>query len=963
MSSEKKSFFISYTGKDEDRAKWATKTLEDAGYSAIIQARDFLVGTHFPENMDQALNNTNAVLTIISDAYLKSDFCRSEWLTAYRQDRSGGRRYIIPVRVEEVVPEGLLNRDIYIDIFGEMDEGRRKKVLLEGVKNRLTKLERGEESDEEGEGDRFWKNEITVKSLPFCRNGYFTGREQTLADIRDIFSKPVMPAPKTVTHFSHPITVIGGLGGVGKTEIALEYCYRNMKNYHTLWWINAEDSFGLASAYKKLGDKKQILTGDEKDDDDIREKVRSWLENNSGYLLVYDNVEAATTIAPYLPREVPGNIIITSRDIRIAAALEQEHAAINIDVLDAEDAAAFLVKRARKTDAGADELTERLGRLSLALEHAAAYILSNNISFSDYLELLTRSGLEIFDANEDKNKRYLRTVNSTWRISIEKIKNKSAAQLLKMCAYMASERIVLFIFGLEESPSPLKVDWENKLKRNAIIRELTRYSLLVEEIVPDEEQIFADKTFAMHRLLQETVRMSIRQDTLYIECCLDLMENVFGYEPGSKSGKEQFLGFLPHGLSVADHASMALLSGKEKQHVVCDLYNRAGYGIYELERAYSRSLGLFEKALALADKFPGFRLKYKLYTNIANMNLYQGDQDKALEIFIKGLEYVENENSWKKEEVKVAFYQDIGQLYNFVHDAENAEFWFKKALDVCEMLDPPNKKGLANIYSGLLQIYLWDKNYKEAAAVSEKSIIFKEEMFGTTHPDTAISYFNYGVLCFEMKHYKKAMEYFNRALAIQEEFLGDTPVTANTYRQIGNVYALQGKNKTALEYYKKALEIQEEKMGSIDVNTAATYCDLGDIYYGKKDYDTALEWYFKAVPGFENIYGSDHLRTGFLYNNIAYSCYLKEDYKNSLLWYRKAAFSYGAVYGKKDMKTARIYRYISTVLYELEKYREAERYAAKALPIFEEENGTENEETVDIKNFITECRYRIAGGS
>jgi TPR repeat protein/predicted NBD/HSP70 family sugar kinase len=815
----KKSFFISYTGADIERAKWVTKTLEDNGYTAIIQARDFLVGTHFPQNMDEALKNTEAVLTIVSARYLSSDYCRSEWLTAYRQDRTGGRRYIIPVRVEEVVPEGMLARNIYIDIFGDMDEDERKKKLLLGMKERLQKLKEGEESDEE-QTENFWKNEKTVKSLPYCRNGYFTGREKTLADLQSaLLSKDAM----------HPIQVIAGLGGVGKTEIALEFCYRNLSRFHTVWWMPAEDTIGLDTAYKKLGDAKGILSGNEKDADEIRETVRGWLENNPGYLLIYDNVENTKALSPYLPREIPGSIIITSRDVKIAAGLEQEHQTINIDVFDAPDAALFLVKRARKAEsAGAEELAQRLGLLSLALEHAAAYILANNISFADYLALLEKSGLEVFNASEDKNRRYMRTVNSTWRISIAKIKNQSAEQMLNLCAYLASEKIMDAYFESDTMPSPLKDDMQNALKKNAVIRELTRYSLITEQITPEDDP-FDCKYYSVHRLMQETIRNGLKGDIQYIDALFNYFDKLRTYIRSDPDAREIFDQYLPHLSAIADHMVEIFKPDPVKLEDATRMYNKIGIGLDQTGRS-REAVDYYKKIEAVK-------------------SLYEQP----------GEEHVHT----------AVYYNNLGGVYNDLGLYNEAYDYAEKALEIFKRIYGAKHINTAEAYNTLAVACNKLGKIKEALKYYKTALKIHENQKGEDNPEVATIYSNMAGLAAKLGGLDTSLELYEKALAIELKIFGQGhPDTGITYRKLGDICMYLNQNERARDNFNKALAIFRVTLGLEHHDTGYLFHSMGYLSHKENDDEKAREWYAKALKIFDKAHGREHPYTANLLESI-----------------------------------------------------------------------------------------------
>lgn len=126
------SVFISYTGDDENWAKWIGSNLMSAGYSVTVQYKDFLPGSNFVQHMDDAVKNTDRTIAVLSKAYLESEFATSEWQAAFRDDPLGHKRKLIPVRVEKVRPKGLLGSIVYADIVG-LSEKSATAVLLGAI--------------------------------------------------------------------------------------------------------------------------------------------------------------------------------------------------------------------------------------------------------------------------------------------------------------------------------------------------------------------------------------------------------------------------------------------------------------------------------------------------------------------------------------------------------------------------------------------------------------------------------------------------------------------------------------------------------------------------------------------------------------------------------------------------------------------------------------------------------------
>jgi hypothetical protein len=126
-------FFISYNRADKHWAEWIAWTLEAAGYSVIIQAWDFRPGGNFILDMQRAAAESQKTIAVLSESYLKASYTQPEWAAAFANDPQSQDRKLIPVRVKECRPEGMLRPIVYIDLVG-LSETEAKQALLEGLK-------------------------------------------------------------------------------------------------------------------------------------------------------------------------------------------------------------------------------------------------------------------------------------------------------------------------------------------------------------------------------------------------------------------------------------------------------------------------------------------------------------------------------------------------------------------------------------------------------------------------------------------------------------------------------------------------------------------------------------------------------------------------------------------------------------------------------------------------------------
>jgi len=128
MQNSLKHFFISYNQADRQWAEWIAWQLEGEGYTTILQAWDFLPGTNFVEQMDRAVQSAERTIAVLSPNYLNALYTHSEWQAAFKQDPTGEKGILIPVRVQECKPSGLLGTISYIDLVGQEDQAKAREI-------------------------------------------------------------------------------------------------------------------------------------------------------------------------------------------------------------------------------------------------------------------------------------------------------------------------------------------------------------------------------------------------------------------------------------------------------------------------------------------------------------------------------------------------------------------------------------------------------------------------------------------------------------------------------------------------------------------------------------------------------------------------------------------------------------------------------------------------------------------
>jgi hypothetical protein len=326
-----------------------------------------------------------------------------------------------------------------------------------------------------------------VRLLP--RPAFLAGREALLTELDVRLSDGDAPGPRTVS--------LCGLGGAGKTSVAVEYAYRHLAEVGVAWQFAAEDATVLAAGFAELA--AQLGTQSLGDIRDPVASVHAVLARFPAlWLLIFDNAADIASVAAFLPPAGPGRVLITSQNATWPGQ------SLDVPMLDPDVAAAFLVSRTGDPDRqAARALAWELGGLPLALEQAAAYIQASGGALAGFLALLRQRRAEVLARGEPTG--YSKTVASTWALAFDRLQESApgASGLLRLLAFCAPEAIPLRLLlqprpdlasQLGELVAPVLTPMlEDPLAAGDAIGALRRYSLIAPAVAG---------AVSVHRLVQ-----------------------------------------------------------------------------------------------------------------------------------------------------------------------------------------------------------------------------------------------------------------------------------------------------------------------------------------------------------------------------------------------------------------------------------------------------------------------------
>jgi tetratricopeptide (TPR) repeat protein len=533
----------------------------------------------------------------------------------------------------------------------------------------------------------------TPWNLPYRRNPFFTGRDQVLRDLHEALTSGQTAALTQA---------ISGLGGIGKTQTAVEYAYRYRDDYKTVIWIRAESESSIISAFVEVA---TLLDLPEKDAKEPQETIRAvwrWLASTEDWLLVCDNADQPEQLKPYLPIDPKGRILITSR----AQVFHGLAKAVRLEVLTPEAALEFLLKRVEREDHSAPEkhaaveLSKELGYLPLALEQAGAFISEKGTRFQDYLASYRKRRLELLDESKPIAGDYERSVATTWSMNFTEVEQTSPASsdLLRFSAYLDPDCIPLTLISKSKEhlgprlSAGLRSVEEDPLMLDSLLHPLTRYSLLHRDV---------DRgSYSIHRMVQEAIKSEMGEAEQYrwAERAVLALDTAFPYVEYASWPLCETL--LPHAAAAAIVIDEWRVDSEEAAH----LLNQVGF-YYNLRGRYEEAEHLLERALIIWEKTLG-----AAHPNVATT------------------------------------LNNLAGLYDRQGRYKEGEPLYKQALGIWEKVLGPDHFDVAACLNNLAMLYYNQANYEEAEHLFERSLDIWERELGPDHPTVAQSLNNLALL-------------------------------------------------------------------------------------------------------------------------------------------------------------------------------------------------------------------------
>ena len=828
---ERREVFISYSHRDRDWLEQLQTHLKP-----LVRQQDFSLwddtaihsGEQWRQEIARAIDRACVAILLVSPDFLASDFIAEKELPPILRAAADDGLTIVWIPVRYSLYEETAMADFQAACnpqqpLDSLEKAEQERVLV-AISKRIK--EAVDSARQQGRTSGPSAAALLRHNLPFESLGdLFQGRAQQMEQLRASFAGESRARAITQRR------ALYGLGGIGKTRLAVEYAWEYRTEYQAAFFVGAPSPEAMYSNLAALAqaDLLNLPEREAPEEEAVVQAVLGWLQQHSGWLLIFDNVDAEAAVGAVgklLPRLGDGHVLITSRINRWPPAL-QPHA---LEVLSPEAARQFLLDRTATARAQTASDGEDAGRLAgeldglpLALEQAGAYIACTGIALAEYLADWQRERAEVLQWHDAQVMQYPVSVALTWQQTLRQL-DIPAQALLRLSAFWGPEAIPVDLLEkgteaiqagidlLGEEMGVACADW----RLREALEALQKFSMI-------ERQ---GPVFSVHRMVQEVLRQHVPKDQrgAWIERALRLVND---YVPASPPPAD--VRSWPLWTAIRFHAER-----------VIDHADRAG--IADPTSRLMNEVGLFLKSKALySEAEPLMR--------------------RALSI---------DEGAYGSDHPDVARdLNNLAQLLQATNRLGEAEPLMRRALLIDEGSYGSDHPDVARDLNNLAQLLQATNRLGEAEPLMRRALLIDEGSYGSEHPDVAIRLNNLAQLLQATNRLGEAEPLMRRALLIDEGAYGsEHPRVAIRLNNLAQLLQATNRLGEAEPLMRRALLIDEGSYGSEHPDVAIRLNNLAQLLQATNRLGEAEPLMRRALAIFTTSLGADHPNTQIARDNL-----------------------------------------------------------------------------------------------
>lgn len=796
-----------------------------------------------------------------------------------------------------------------------------------------------------------------IWNVPYSRNPLFTGRGEILHHLHERLNQP----HRVELTQSWALT---GLGGIGKTQIALEYAHAYRQEYRFIFWANAATQETLSGDILAIANLLQLPERNEQDQKRRLQAVKRWFATHQEWLWILDNADEVTAVQDVMPPGGSGHLLLTSRAQAWGSLAQQ----IEVTTLGKVEASLFLLRRAKRlapdaflSQVSKDQLSAaetvalELGFLPLALDQAGAYIEEVGCSLLAYLELYRahRQALLLRRGHVPTN--HPEPVATTWSLSFQKIEqaNSAAADLLRVCAFLEPDTIPEEVFteGGQHLGGVLQGVATNAVLLNEAIEILRTFSLV--------QRHAETRILSIHHLVQAVLKDSMEREiqSHWAEHVVRAINAVFPQRIEMATWP-----CCQRLLAQVQTSSMLIRDYTFTFEEAISLLFRAALFLQDTA-CYEQAEPLHQQVLDMREQLPGpdyLDIAISL-SHLADLAYYQGKGELAETLFQRAL-HLQEENLGPEHPDVANTLVGLARLFTVQSKYEQAELLFQRAIPLLERALGPEHLDVANALLRLVRLYDLQGKYQQAEPLSWRALHIRIQALGPDHPDVAFALLRQGSLFAGLEKYEQAEPLYQQALLINERVLGpDHPNVASVLNNLAVLFQEQGKYEQSEVLYQRALQNWERAFGPDHGNIAFALTNLALLFSLQSKYEQAEPLYWRALAINEQQWGSEHVEVATVLHGLANLYREQGQYEQAGPLYRQALHIRKRLLGPENLDVAETQHDLATFLEKQGRWDEAASFLEQALSIRTQLLGEAHTQTIATRTqyaWVTRVRER-----